>query len=269
MGEKSPNNQQFRQGILAAVLIVLVIVGSLGIGTGGGSGVSPSFCSPPNCIEKTSTFTVTPAGGNAFSQVVTFSPAFPKAPQVQITNVSISETFFESQYMFLAPGPSIVWAAMPNAITEIFGTVTHRQVYETSQAATPTCGLVVNVDNPGFAGSKMRIQASTDLATWINFFPDTPNSDVPIDVSGIQVANFGVQIQPVPFAGPFLRVVGLGGNGIVSPSFGLIYLECDTFANSGFANAQNITPTQFSLFYYAFIAPSNTIIIKVSWLAHI
>src|SRR5207245_9940683 len=166
-----PKLNQSRLLTIGLVLLLLPI-GIITATAQGGASQQP-FCSPPTCMERTSTFTITPIGGNAFSQVVTFSPAFPKAPQVQITNVSISETFFESQYMFLAPGPSIVWAAMPNAITEIFVTVTHRQVYETSQAATPTCGLVVNVDNPGFAGSKMRIQASTDLATWINFFPDT------------------------------------------------------------------------------------------------
>jgi hypothetical protein len=214
-------------------------------------------------------FTITPAGGNFYSQVVTFSPAFPKAPQIHITNISISETFFETQYQFLASGISSTWTAMPNAITEIFGTTTHRQIIEALQASTPTCGLIVNVDTPGSVGSKLRLQGSTDLITWNNFFTDTINTDVPIDASGIQVGNFGVQTPPIPFSGPFLRVVGFGGNGIISPSFTLIYLECDTFASSGFANAQNITPTQFSLFYYTFIPPSNTVIIKVSWLAHV
>lgn len=122
----------------------------------------------------------------------------------------------------IAPGVTPVpWAAMPAVSTEFLGLSQHRIIVDTTLIANVK--LVVNVVAPGFAGSKLGVQYSDDNgATWADL--DPPHPYVPIDAAGVfidttvpdYIASFDALAR--------FRLVGVGGNGVITPTFGLIAL---------------------------------------------
>jgi len=275
--EGQGNNQQFRQGILTAALIVIAIGGSLGIGTAGG-GSSLTF--------QHGTFTIVMnqvCGGTppltlglacATSTFVRFQTPFQDIPFVETQPNFL--TIFQvhvAKYSFLSLGTvPAAWTAMPAAITEIFGDISaqHQLVFEGNNEGQHICGLFVNVVNPGIAGSFLRIQQSFDQITWNPFLlgSGSTGSDVPISTAGI---NFGadgiIWYQSATLPGPFLRIIGYGGNGVVSPSFSQIHLDCSDYQPTVFNTVTNITTIGFTGNTFFDMPPDNGRTLPYLWSA--
>jgi hypothetical protein len=119
---------------------------------------------------------------------------------------------------------AIPWAAMPAALTEFLGLTIHRT--GANLAAKTQAQLIANVQVAGFAGSGLRVQCSLDNgATWraLDSAAGT-GPTVPIGTVGV-IKSPVVAIEALVRKDVLLRVVGGGGNAIVSPTFGTIVLR--------------------------------------------
>jgi len=84
--------------------------------------------------------------------------------------------------------------------------------------------VIIPVQTPGVAGTKFRMQYSTNLSTWN---PLTPIG-APFDVAGLQYSDWEdvaegargiVAIRPAPY----------GGDGVVSPDLNFLYVPLIAF----------------------------------------
>ena len=145
---------------------------------------------------------------------------------------------FEVKYVatFLAPDGSVgaTWAAMPAAETELFGVEANQILFPAIFSGNNFPALVsIDVGNTkmcvcvlsaGAAGATLKAQIFGDGAAW-----EDCSLPVPVDVIGVQVSqpfpgilNFPSDVSPGGFY--FMRIVGNGGDGIASPTFGNISL---------------------------------------------
>ena len=170
----------------------------------------------------------TTASGNVNINV-TFHKRFLNVPTISYvwTQIPILDQVYQINYQFVGSN-SATWTAQPNAVTEIFGTKCCEIFANALNANNLYCALLVNVLSAGTATAFLRVQGSNDAINWVNIMPST--GDVSIASTGLQFSTDGFdQIAQTSQSGAlFLRIVGYGGNGIVSPTFGLIFLECDT-----------------------------------------
>lgn len=159
----------------------------------------------------------------------------------------------------VVPGGSrLMWGDQPAALTELFGTaqnrtkvdlatllsnVKHAKVSVISDATDTAivrpsdwnaahvakalkARLVVNILAAGVAGAQLRAQYSTDGLTW-NYLDGATGPATAIDsvpASGV-AASAWVTITAGAIADVFLRVVGINGNAVADPEFGLIQLQ--------------------------------------------
>jgi len=72
-------------------------------------------------------------------------------------------------------------------------------------------------------GARLRVEYSTDLLTWSGLGATTAVV-VPVDVVGFWVSGWK-RVATGAKADVFLRVVGDGGDGTVSPAFGLVSVQ--------------------------------------------
>lgn len=166
-----------------------------------------------------------------------------------------------------------VWTAMPAALTEIFGVSFHESAIDIS--GQESCGLFANVLVPGTATAILKVQyqpASTfPSGAWNDLLP---GFDTSIATAGL---DFNVMANPFPIGattgqlgGIFVRVVGSGGNGVVSPSFGKIFLYCSkgTFTDLHYGYDPNsVTTTGFTIVALSPVANANQISWTFSWTA--
>lgn len=154
----------------------------------------------------------------------------------------------------LSPGPIYLWPDMPAVETEIFGStvartkvdlttllgVSHAFSCPEADEAAPggrvqpshwnaghvakasRIRLVANVQRAGAAGAQLRAQYSLDGAAWSSF-NGANGPAVAIDAPGL-IAGAWVALA-APLADVFVRVVGVGGDGIVDPEFGAVFLQ--------------------------------------------
>jgi hypothetical protein len=167
--------------------------------------------------------------GNSCS--ILFNPVFSQTPIVRavvIPNTDLgqvgSRTSVIGDFSFISPGSTpVTWSAMPNALTEFLGTTWH----EGAMDFTPTqdCVLIVNVVVAGTATAILKVQYSADGgSTWADALP---GQDVSIASTGLQInGNLAVATGAQVLGGVLVRLVGSGGNGVVSPQFGDIELFC-------------------------------------------
>jgi hypothetical protein len=279
--EGQGNNQQFRQGILAAAFLVLLIGGSIGMGISGGS---PSPSTTTKGCPTTSTYSdlqcgtvdvpITMNGGEPLgTTIISFNPVFPSIPRVFVATNSPGGADERSWTISTATTPN-VWTAQPTAVTELFGRTDNRWVmlWGSSSVMNFTCTLAVNVIIAGNAGSVLRVQESPDQTTWTNLQSsqgDVATSSTGLNVNGwANLGNGGLGENHAP-TGPYYRVVGQGGNGVISPQLGNIYFECWWNLGFGAALIPN-PPTASSVSISAIVitpvsSPPNTIIVKVYW----
>lgn len=117
-------------------------------------------------------------------------------------------------------GSAGYWQNMPAALTELFGNAAQEQ-----QADLTFCTqarLIVNVSTAGFAGSGLRAQYWTGAA-WA-YLDGSAGPECILTSTGLIVSSF-VTLAAGAKADVKLRIVGINGDGIVDPVFGVIALE--------------------------------------------
>ena len=126
------------------------------------------------------------------------------------------------QAITISTGAVITWTNMAATLTEIFGLTAHRLKFDL--AGFHQARLVVNVEAAGHSTPALiRGQYSTDESSWA-YLDGTSAPSVDISATGTKVSGW-VDLVAAAQDDVFLRIVGLDGDGIVDPQFGLIAIE--------------------------------------------
>jgi len=128
----------------------------------------------------------------------------------------------------MSPAVEAIWASQPLLDTELFGVTVHRVWQDvTNFTEVRLCGNVGTV--AAFAGATLYAEYSI-LGTFAdNVLIDSAlgtGCAIPINVSGNFASAWAV-LDPLAIAAGdvAVRVMGVGGNGAVDPTFGNITLE--------------------------------------------
>lgn len=119
-------------------------------------------------------------------------------------------------------GAPQAWNAMPAALTEFRGTNAFRA--GCSMLKVEQVRLVANVLTPGVAGSLLAVQWSAGAA-FAFFDVAGQGPQVSIAVAGFRVSPWTNVPVGARLDGVAIRVVGINGNGVVSPAFGQVLVE--------------------------------------------
>lgn len=123
---------------------------------------------------------------------------------------------------FVAQGTVASWGNQPAAETEFLGATRHRIKMDLTNYTQAR--LIVNVATAGAATpAKIRAQYSTDETTWY-YLDNASEPSVNIDTTGTKVSNW-IGLAAGAKADVFLRIVGIDGDGVADPQFGLISLQ--------------------------------------------
>ena len=147
-------------------------------------------------------------------------------PLAQIPDAAIRDV----SLTFLADGDPVEWAAQPSALTEFLGAMRHRLKFDLS-ACTAQAGLskfnqarlLVNVTTAGFTKAGARVQYSAQGLVWY-YLDDSSGPSVGINTTGLKVSSW-VNLCDRAKADVFLRLVGIDGDGVANPAFGLIAVQ--------------------------------------------
>ena len=163
------------------------------------------------------------------------------------------------------------WTAQPAATTELFGTTSNRNVFEDNVAGTEV--FTVNVVTAGASFSTvLEVQVSGDNgATWVDPCGSPGGADSPIGSTGLKITNCGL-VNSVICCSNLMRIVGKNGNGVASPSFGLITVTWLSEAQSTFTGYYVPLPTTtgFNIgFFTTYVVPAifGPMQETVSWIA--
>jgi hypothetical protein len=117
---------------------------------------------------------------------------------------------------------TVAWTDQPSALTELFGLNDRRTRYDLTQFTQAR--LVANVEVVGNAGATLRAEfATTDGGTYAALDNSTgPN--VAIDATGTVGSGY-VNLTAAAKADVFLRIVGVGGDGVLDPQLGRIAVQ--------------------------------------------
>ena len=113
---------------------------------------------------------------------------------------------------------NITWTNMPAASTELFGLV-HRRIKK-DFTDVDTIRLSARVSTIGTAGAVLQAQYSTDESAWNTLTTNT----LTLSSTGTKVTSWE-NIPSGAKADVFVRIVGSGGDGVVDPVLGNIYVE--------------------------------------------
>lgn len=119
------------------------------------------------------------------------------------------------------------WTNMPAALTEIFANVTgvnspsSRVQYDLTNASEAR--FMVNVNTVGAATSQLRLQYSTDQISW-NYLDGGTGYALGVNTQGLKVSSWGA-ITAGALGDVYLRIVGINGDELADPEFGLIQLQ--------------------------------------------
>jgi len=138
-------------------------------------------------------------------------------PLAQIPDAAIRDASFT----FLADGAAVEWKAQPSALTEFLGAMRHRLKFDLSKFSQAR--LLVNVTAAGYTNAKTRVQYSTTGLTWY-YLDGLASPSVPISAAGLKVSSW-INLCDGAKADVYLRLVGIDGDGIVNPAFGLIAVQ--------------------------------------------
>lgn len=186
----------------------LYLQGTLGIIEGGGS---PTFYTIFQGADQTGNITYTlPASQGSSNTYLRNDGSGNLTWRGVLTNL----------FTFLADATQYTWNNQPAALTELPGSNKRVRVDLTNATEAR---LSVNVTTAGSANSQLRIQYSTDQATW-DYLDGGTGPAVSINSTGLQVSSF-VTLESGARADVYLRVVGINGNGTSDPAFSKIQLE--------------------------------------------
>lgn len=126
--------------------------------------------------------------------------------------------------IMLTDAAAQIWVAMPAALTEFRGLTIHRTA--ANLGSRTQAQLIANVQIAGVAGAGLRVQASLDNgANWRALEAGAGTGPgVSLTSTGI-IKGPAAEIDALVRKDVLLRVVGGGGNGVISPSFGSIVLR--------------------------------------------
>ena len=113
------------------------------------------------------------------------------------------------------------WTNQPAALTELFGLTTGRT--RADLTVSSQVRIEVNVAQAGTASAAIRMQYSTDQASW-NYLDGGTGPSVTVNTTGLKVSPW-VNLAAGAKADVYLRVVGINGDGVADPSFGDITLQ--------------------------------------------
>jgi len=130
------------------------------------------------------------------------------------------EAIRDASLTFLADGAAVGWESQPSALTEFLGAMRHRLKFDLSKFNQAR--LIVNVTAAGYTNAKIRVQYSTAL-TWY-YLDDSSGPSVQISAAGLKVSTW-IDLCDGTKADVFLRLVGIDGDAVASPAFGLIALQ--------------------------------------------
>ena len=119
------------------------------------------------------------------------------------------------------------WTNMPAALTEIGTRFRQKSNLGALQSVSDVpiyARLQANVVTAGFAGSKLRAQASPDNGSNWFYLDGNTGPEVAIDSTGLQMSGW-IQCEDTNKVDLLFRLVGVGGNGVVDPEFSSITLE--------------------------------------------
>lgn len=212
----------------------------------GGGGVTN--CNFTNCLQVdfgqvTCSIPVNGTECSGGSKTSSFHFTFSHLPTVQLQFVTGPEETFQNNIIF-STGRQL-WAAMPNAETELFGTCgvnvgCNHQLVQT-QDATFECQPIVWVEVAATGNAYLTIQASPDDSpgSFVNMVA-MPGGRIPINATGFQTwslppngpQGLGYIIANLNQASVsfFIRVAGALGGGS-SPVLGTIQLSCFSVSN--------------------------------------
>ena len=114
----------------------------------------------------------------------------------------------------------IAWTAMPGDSTELLGLTDFRTKLDLS--GYKQCRLTTAVSTVGLAGAILTPQYSVDGT---NFFALGDGLNVSLDAQSLAVSAW----KNIPEASKVdvtIRIMGSGGNGILSPAFNSVILQC-------------------------------------------
>lgn len=177
-----------------------------------------------------------------FNVPIIFHQTFSKPPSIVLTLMNdsacaggVCTPYLTSQALSLTDSHTILtsgnvaetWATMPVALTEIFGNTRNRDYMGNDLSAT-AYGLEVNVVTAGSASAVLEVQFSPDQTTWTD--PAAGSCDLSIATTGLKTVN-GFPCFLTANTYNYVRIVGINGNGVASPSFGLISVQLTTTIN--------------------------------------
>ena len=132
--------------------------------------------------------------------------------------VDPTEIDMPSCYSLHAPYSFNAWTNMPAAETEFRGIAHIRTKVDLTNASQSR--VTVRIGNAPIANAKIKVQYSTDESTWVDLCSVTmPATAFTTNIGAWTDAPAGAK------ADVFLRIVGIDGDGVVDPSFGLITLQ--------------------------------------------
>lgn len=119
-------------------------------------------------------------------------------------------------------GAAITWTAMPAALNDLYsGTV--RDAMKEGYGAFPAtyfnfCGIAMNITGAGSAGATVKVQYSIDSGANYN---DIPGASFSISTTGQKLVQFALPADAKGVQDLYIRVMGINGNGVAGPIFGV------------------------------------------------
>lgn len=116
------------------------------------------------------------------------------------------------------------WTSMPLALTEFDGAVRNRMMATLTDAISARIGVCMTAS--GSTNAEIRAQYSVNQGAAWSYLDGSAGPTVSIHTSNFTVGSW-VSLAAGAQADVWLRPVGIGGDGVVTPSFGNITLEVE------------------------------------------
>ena len=114
----------------------------------------------------------------------------------------------------------IVWTAQPSAATELLGLAQHQIKLDLSGYKQVRLNAIVTTI--GLSNANLAVQYSSDCASWANIAAVNPS--ITIDATGLKISAWQT-LAPNAKGDVCLRIIGSGGNGILSPAFNSLNVQ--------------------------------------------
>lgn len=149
-------------------------------------------------------------------------PTGPIGPSGPPGRAPVDVTMLSEQWGSASLTRTVTWPNQPLVQTELLGDTFGRTKVEMS--GLEEARLVVNVAAAGaVTPAEIRAQYSTDQTTWASLDGGTGPA-VSIETAGLKVSPW-VSLVEMARGDVYLRLVGVGGDGVTDPGFGKIVIQ--------------------------------------------